>query len=100
MYSSFLFRLIFLKGPLFQVNSIIKALFNHTVLFRNVYPHSGFACIRASPLFLNLGMMSKGTSGNLSISYLGLYQPASPCTNPIFVLFKEMLFNLFFPLMV
>lgn len=44
-----------------------------TILFSlgNVYPHSGFACIHASPLFLNLGMTSKGTSGNLSISYLG-----------------------------
>lgn len=85
------------KGLCFKFNSIIKALFNHTVLFRNVYPHSGFACIHASPLFLNLGMTSKGTSGNLSISYLGLYQPASPCINPISAHFKEMLFTYFPP---
>lgn len=98
MYSSFLFRLIFLRGPLFHVNSIIEALFNHTVLFRNVYPHPGFASTHA--LLLNLGVMSKGTSGNLSICYHGLYQPTSPYINLILVHFKEIMFNLLLLLMI
>lgn len=58
MYSSFLFRLIFLRGPLFHVNSIIKALFNHTVLFRKCISSFRKACTHLSPLFLNLGVIS------------------------------------------
>lgn len=76
MSSSFLCGLISLRGPLVLVNSIIKALFNHTVLLPNVLGQGWLPRVRLHYFSI------LGTSGNLKVVYHGLRQLTSPYTNP------------------